>query len=137
MLKSLILSCLLLLISSTLISCVSGEGSTDGYMNISVENAYNELSESSGLDKKFMFLDVRTRMEFEDGHIPDAVNIPIQTLANRLNEIPKDKKLFVYCESGVRSTNASKYLADAGYTKVVNVKASMGGWRGAGYPIEK
>jgi rhodanese-related sulfurtransferase len=77
-------------------------------------------------------LDVRTPGEYSGGHVPNAKNIPVQVLASRLAEVPKDKAVYVYCESGVRSTKAAKLLVDAGYTNVINMKASMRGWRGAG-----
>ncbi|MDQ7005572.1 MAG: rhodanese-like domain-containing protein [Ghiorsea sp.] len=66
-----------------------------------------------------------------------AKNIPVQDLAGQVADVPKDKKVFVYCESGVRSTKATKILVDAGYTNIVNMKASMRGWRNAGFEIEK
>jgi len=137
MLKKFFLSFALVLTALMMTSCDSGEGSVSGYVNISIEDAYEQWKQGGSAEPPIMFVDVRTRMEYEDGHIPGAVNIPIQTLANRLDEVPKDKRLYVYCESGVRSTNASKYLVEVGYTNAINVNASMAGWRDAQYPIEK
>ncbi|MDQ7002051.1 MAG: rhodanese-like domain-containing protein [Ghiorsea sp.] len=85
----------------------------------------------------FLFLDVRTPGEYQGGHVPTAKNIPVQVLAQRLAEVPKDKKVFVYCESGVRSSKATQILVDAGYTNIINMKASMRGWRGAGFKTER
>jgi len=82
-------------------------------------------------------LDVRTPGEYKSGHVPGAKNIPVQALAEHLAEVPKDKKVFVYCESGVRSTRATQMLVDAGFTNIINMKASMRGWRNAGFETER
>ncbi|GAB4467899.1 MAG: hypothetical protein Kow00124_01420 [Anaerolineae bacterium] len=81
-----------------------------------------------------ILLDVRTPEEFASGYIPGAINIPLDSLEERLSEIPTDKTVVVYCRSGNRSQPASRLLADAGY-EVYN----MGGiidWDALGYPIE-
>lgn len=81
-----------------------------------------------------MLIDVRTPAEFADGHIQGAVNIPLDSLPGRLNELPTDKPLVVYCRSGNRSATAVNIMADAGLTGI----ADMGGiisWAQAGYPV--
>lgn len=60
-------------------------------------------------------LDVRTPEEFAEGHLPGAVNVPVQVLGERLGEIPKDRPVVVYCRSGGRSARASNQLTAAGY----------------------
>ena len=107
-----------------------------GYTNISVKDAHAVLKQDTQAEP-FMFLDVRTPGEYNGGHVPSAKNIPVQVLSSRLAEVPQDKTVYVYCESGVRSTRAVKLLVEAGYTNVINMKASMRGWRGAGFEIER
>jgi phage shock protein E len=64
-------------------------------------------------------LDVRTAEEFAGGHVPGAVNVPVQELANRLAEVgPREAPVVVYCHSGSRSGRATRLLRDAGYTQV-------------------
>lgn len=109
----------------------------DGYENASIEHVHQHWSQGEKAAIPFTFLDVRTPGEYAEGHIPGAINIPLQSLAGRLNEVPKDKRLYVYCRSGNRSTKASKLLAQSGFTQVENFKASMNGWYSANYPIEK
>ncbi|ATW27508.1 DsrE/DsrF/DrsH-like family protein [Candidatus Formimonas warabiya] len=58
----------------------------------------------------YFILDVRTKMEYENGYYPGAVNIPLDNLRQRLNEIPKDKKLLVYCKIGLRGYLACRIL---------------------------
>lgn len=81
-------------------------------------------------------LDVRTTGEFASGRVPGATNIPIQVLEGRVSEVPKDREVVVYCESGSRATRAGKLLAAQGY-KVRELTGSMSAWRKAQLPIEK
>ena len=82
-------------------------------------------------------LDVRTAEEFAEGHVPHATNIPVQVLATRLAEVPKDKDVVVYCHSGVRATRAAMLLKESGYTRVSEMQGSMMAWEAAKLPIEK
>ncbi|HHX16067.1 MAG TPA: rhodanese-like domain-containing protein [Fibrobacter sp.] len=69
-----------------------------------------------------IFLDVRTPEEVTRGAVQSALFIPLQELERRLSEIPKDKKILVYCRSGRRSVTASSILIRAGFTDVYNVQ---------------
>lgn len=73
-----------------------------------------------------LLVDVRTPAEFDEGHVEGAVNIPVQELATRLSEVPRDKEVVVYCRSGGRSANATDILAEAGYT--VHDLGPMSAW---------
>lgn len=67
-------------------------------------------------------IDVRTPGEFASGHVNGAINIPVQSLASRLNDVgPKDKPVVLYCRSGARSGSAASMLKQAGWTEVVDV----------------
>jgi rhodanese-related sulfurtransferase len=74
-----------------------------------------------------MLLDVRTPGEFSRGHLPDAVNIPVSELAGRLDELPADRPVVVYCRSGHRSGIAARALRTHGVKTVVDVGA-MSSW---------
>ncbi len=65
-------------------------------------------------------VDVRTAGEFAGGAYPGAINVPLAELAGRLDRIPKDRPVVVYCASGMRSASAARLLARAGYADVVN-----------------
>lgn len=78
-----------------------------------------------------LLLDVRSPGEFAGGHLKGAVNIPIQALGSRLDEVSADK-VVVYCASGIRSRSARKLLEKQGKA-VLDIK-SMRGW-GAGAEI--
>jgi phage shock protein E len=73
-------------------------------------------------------LDVRTPAEFADGHLPGAVNIPVQDLQRRMGELTsKEQPIVVYCRSGNRSAQASQLLKGKGYTAVHDLGA-MSNW---------
>ena len=80
-------------------------------------------------DRQRFYLDVRTPAEFKGNHIKGFKNIPLQTLNNQLNQIPKDKEVLVICQSGMRSKQAVKLLKKAGYTNVTEVRGGMNAWR--------
>jgi rhodanese-related sulfurtransferase len=61
---------------------------------------------------------VRTPQEFAAGHIPDAVNIPVDDLRSRLDELPHDQEIAVYCQVGQRGYLATRILRQAGFDAV-------------------
>lgn len=67
-----------------------------------------------------LVVDVRTAGEYDGGHIPTAVNIPVQVIADKAPEVPKDRLIVVYCRSGNRSARAAQILEDLGYQRVVD-----------------
>jgi rhodanese-related sulfurtransferase len=85
-----------------------------------------------------LVLDVRSPDEFGAGHIPGAVNIPLETLAGRIDELgasPSDE-IVVHCERGGRAAKAETVLRGAGYSDVRDLAGHMQGWRDAGYPLD-
>jgi phage shock protein E len=73
-------------------------------------------------------VDVRSPGEYASGHIPGAINIPVQELSDRVGELaPSDKAIVLYCQSGMRSASAARFLKAAGYKNVHNLGA-MRSW---------
>lgn len=73
-------------------------------------------------DLTAMLVDVRTEEEFQSGHIPGSVNIPLRLLGSILEVVPaKDTPLFVYCQTGARSARAAYALERFGYKAVCNL----------------
>jgi len=70
---------------------------------------------SSGGEKMFL-LDVRTPTEYAAGHIPGALNIPVDELRSRLDELPRDRKIAAYCQVGQRGYLATRILIQAGFS---------------------
>ncbi len=65
-------------------------------------------------------IDVRTKGEFQSGHIKGAVNIPLDSLKNNLSKLKKDKPLITCCASGMRSASAKGLLKANGFVDVYN-----------------
>lgn len=69
-----------------------------------------------------LLLDVRTLPEFREGHVPGALNLPLQELDRIAQVVPeKNTPLFLYCRSGARSGQAAEILEGRGYTCVKNI----------------
>ena len=84
-----------------------------------------ELDQKKGM----MLLDVRTDKEYEQGHIPGAVHVPLADIGNRIKKLKKDKELVVYCQSGNRSIWAIKRLLGMGYKNLSNLKGGYSAWK--------
>ncbi|WP_102027655.1 sulfurtransferase TusA family protein [Salirhabdus sp. Marseille-P4669] len=81
-------------------------------------------------DEEVSILDVREPAEYAFGHIPGAVNIPLNELEERFEELNKDKGLYVICRTGSRSDFAAQKLANNGFKNVKNVVPGMSSWEG-------
>lgn len=79
-------------------------------------------------------LDVREAWEFEDGHVPSARHIALNTIPDNLAAIPRDQKVWVICQAGGRSMTAANYLEAQGYD-AVSVAGGTGTWIGAGKTV--
>ncbi|SKC90809.1 FAD-dependent oxidoreductase [Maledivibacter halophilus] len=69
-------------------------------------------------------IDVREKDEYEEGHLKNAVNIPLSEFRNRLDEIPKDIPVYLHCRSSQRSYNALMALQNMGYDNLYNISGS-------------
>ena len=87
------------------------------YKMITMEEAA-EIFETSG---DYIILDVRREDEFAEGHIPGAINIPNETIADKEISLlsDKNKTIYVYCRSGNRSKQAAAKLVQLGYTNII------------------
>ncbi|MCX6079283.1 MAG: rhodanese-like domain-containing protein [Chloroflexi bacterium] len=86
--------------------------------------------------KTAFFVDVREQAEWDSFHIPGTTLIPLGTLADRLQEVPKDQQVVVVCRSGNRSVQGRDILKQAGYTNVTSMSGGVNDWKAKGYPIE-
>lgn len=100
--------------------------------NISAEEAYKLINEN----KNIVVLDVRTKSEFDSGHIPKAKNIPVQQLSTRINELEKYKNnpIIVHCASGGRSPSAVKTLIKNNFSQIYHLNRGLMSWK---YPLRK
>ncbi len=102
--------------SSQALSQSSSQSEKITYEQITQEQA-KELLDS---EEDYVLLDVRTQLEYEEGHIPGAVLLPDYEVSEKAEELlpDKDQLILVYCRSGNRSKSASRALAELGYTNV-------------------
>jgi rhodanese-related sulfurtransferase len=80
--------------------------------------------------RKVQLIDVREPQEYENGHILGARNIPLSQLKMRLIELRKDKPVYLYCASSVRSTRAAALLKRHGYTSLSHLQGGFKKWTG-------
>ena len=74
-------------------------------------------------------IDVRTPKEFSNGSIPDAINIPVDDLRERLNELKKNEPIIIYCQIGLRGYLAQRILLQRGFTNVKNMSGGYALWK--------
>lgn len=116
-----------LLLLLFLAGCTASNEQENSYRQISMDEAVTMMEEESG----YIILDVRTSEEFRERHIPNAINIPNETIGSEdIQELPdKDQLILVYCRSGNRSKQASGKLAELGYTNIVEI-GGINDWTG-------
>jgi phage shock protein E len=91
----------------------------------------HDLNEKIEHGEDFLLLDVRTPQENAMQAIPGSYLVPLQELGYRVNELPKNKEIVVYCRVGNRSAYACSYLSRLGY-KVKNLEGGIVSWNMAG-----
>ena len=116
----------IILLLFVLLFCVSACAPNEKNATASVTNkAYTQISQDAAKnmilkDSSLIIVDVRTKGEYEEGHIPGAVLIPNESIKDRKPELLPDvnQVILVYCRSGNRSKQAAQKLANMGYKKV-------------------
>ena len=106
---------------------VMSDDQTNTYRQITMDEAVNMMAQETG----YIILDVRRPDEFAAGHIPNAINVPNETIGtDEIPELPdKNRLIMVYCRSGRRSKEASEKLVKLGYTNIVEFGGILG-WKG-------
>ncbi|MGN0422529.1 MAG: rhodanese-like domain-containing protein [Lachnospiraceae bacterium] len=121
-----------LMLAISIIFILAGCGNSTGqeensYQQVSMEEAVEIMEEETG----YIILDVRTEEEFSERHIPNAINIPNESIGSEeLQELPnKEQLVLVYCRSGNRSKQAAEKLTQMGYTNIVEF-GGINDWTG-------
>jgi rhodanese-related sulfurtransferase len=81
-------------------------------------------------------IDVRTPAEYASGHVPGAVNIPYDEVAERIGEIDAPRGVALYCMVGPRARKGEAALLAAGYESVFHLEGGLAAWQAAGLPVE-
>jgi phage shock protein E len=100
-------------------------------LDVTIDTAYEIQN-----DPNVFMLDVREQDEYDDRHIPGINLIPMSTIQNRLDEIPKDQTVIVTCRTGNRSSQVTQFLRENGFDNVHNMTGGIVAWEEAGYPVE-
>jgi rhodanese-related sulfurtransferase len=94
-----------------------------------------EATEASVRRDELFLLDVRELDEWNAGHVPGAVHIPMRELGSRQSELPSDRTILCVCRSGSRSSMVTRALAEAGY-RVENLDGGLQRWEAYGLDLE-
>lgn len=115
------------------------ESGVDRFLT-SIPAGYYTIANVEGLksileNPQALLVDVREPSEYRSGHIPNALNIPIRTLAHNLEQIPRDRPVVLYCSTGYRSAMGVMTLHLLGYENIQGFPPSFAGWKNAGEAI--
>lgn len=102
-------------------------------MTVPAEVTVHELAAASA--EGAVVVDVREPDEYVAGHVPQAMLMPLRTVPDRHQELPKDEPIYLVCAVGARSMQAAHYLSQLGYD-VRNVAGGTHDWMAAGLPVE-
>lgn len=84
-----------------------------------------------------LMLDVREPYEWREGHIPDALHIPLGSLGRRAGELDRAREIVVVCHLGQRSAFAAQALYNAGFAQVSNLQGGMDAWERKRLPVTR
>jgi hydroxyacylglutathione hydrolase len=98
----------------------------------------NELHELISEPTPLQIVDVRRPPEYESGHVPQALTVPLLSLQQNLSNLPLDptKPTAVICAGGYRSSAATSILQQHGFSNLLNVAGGTSAWIAAGFPVE-
>ena len=134
----------LLLLTVVLVACggtdtaapVAEQGPALGQLDLAPEVNVQTVAEVKDR-QDVTVLDVREQWEYDEGHIPGVVLIPLAELPNRLSEVPTDETVIVTCRTGNRSGQAVAFLRQNGFDNVHNMQGGIVAWEQAGYEVAR
>lgn len=108
-----------LFLSALALTAYSSSGSEASFEQLTMYKALSQMAK----EENFILLDVRTMEEYNDGHIPGAINIANESIGKEeILQLPdKNQRIYVYCRSGNRSKQAAKKLVKLGYTNIIEI----------------
>ena len=104
---------------------------SDNYGDVSVSEAWDLIQS----EPEIVILDVRTPSEYEDAHIEGAINIPVEDIGDRLNELIANDVILVYCRTGNRSGTAVGIMEENGFSKIYHMYEGISTWISEGLPV--
>ena len=119
------------LLSALILVCMAWSLALAGARDITSKDAKALLDKN----KNVFLLDVRTPQENSQARLAGTVLIPIGEFERRINEVPKNRPVIVYCAVGSRSKPVADFLVKNGYKEVYNMSDGIMGWYRNGLPI--
>lgn len=106
--------------------------------NIEQQWSVDEVWQRTQSNSSVVLLDVRSEEEYQAGHLPNAINIPISEFEKGIPDVPfaKDTTTVVYCRSGPRANRVQQLLKQAGYSGVYDMRGHFTKWQDMKLPIE-
>lgn len=105
------------------------------YTQLSIEDYQEQFANNADAD--YVLIDVREEEEFEAGHLPGAILLPLGEIQFRMDEVDEEKPVVLVCRTGVRSDMAAQLLFANGYDNIYNLMEGTMGWVNRGLPIER
>ena len=116
------------------ISCKEGIAQEEETIEMVTPDEAEKLSKM----KDVKLLDVRTKEEFNEGHIANAQNLVYdENFSEKIGKLDKEKPVIVYCKSGGRSEKCAQILKDSSFVKVYDIKGGITEWKFEGKKTEK
>lgn len=100
--------------------------SLKGLNNLSSDQFQDELKGN----RNYVLIDVREPGEVKQGYIPGAINIPLSQMKQRVGEIQKNDRVYLYCRSGMRSKQAARILKKNGFKELSHLQGGIMSWKG-------
>ncbi|BCS87856.1 rhodanese-like domain-containing protein [Pseudodesulfovibrio sediminis] len=123
----------IVLVASAFLYLNLGSPQPEGFVNLTAEEAQANLSVAHDVQ----IIDIRTPAEYVDGHLEGAVNIDFysKTFVDELKKLDPEKRYFIYCRTGNRSSNALRKMDGLGFTHVWHLKNGIVDWQRSGLPL--
>ena len=96
-----------------------------------------EQASAATANNNVQFVDVRTVEEYQGGHAPRAVNLPLDALESELARLDRNQPVYMICQSGRRSQKGAELLLQKGFKEIYNVEGGTSAWTAANLPLEK
>lgn len=96
----------------------------------------SELKRRMDAGENITLLDIRSEAEVMQGVLPHSSHLPMHLIPLKMNDLPKDGEVVLYCRSGARSYHACAYLMQQGVENVVNLRGGIIDWARQGYEID-
>ncbi len=94
-----------------------------------------ELASKLEAGEDIRVVDIRSEAEVMHGILPESEHLPMHLIPLKINDLPKDQDVVLYCRSGARSYQATAYLAQQGFTNVYNLRGGIINWARNGLEI--